>query len=1224
MVKVMKKRIMRLGTLLIFAFACSPLFAQLLQMRAYSTSDGLPQSEVIAVHQDRAGYLWFGTYENGVVRYDGRNFQRITAGNGVLSGAVHDIYQDRHGALWIGADEGLVRLAYNPETGDTTVSVFTETHGLPSNRVTSILEDAEGALWLGTNVGACRLANNIFITKRTPRGAENNFIFDMALAPDGEVWMSTADGVNIWRGDSAQTLTTADGLAHNRGRAILCDRNGVMWIGTQAGLTRVRGRELQKYDAQDGLVDLDIFALAQDQQGQLWIGSRSGLSKFDPASADDAAKLSNGFSHHQRFRHFDRRHGLSIDRVATLYVDYENNLWIGTWGGGVCKLFGTFIENYLLRNGLPAAPVYSLLEDSRGRIWIGTNGGGLAVVADDSIIIRDTRNGLPNNVVHALAREPSGAVWIGTHGGAARIPSEDFFARQQTWQIFTKTNGLPADRVNDIYCAPNGEVWLATGTAGALCYVGGAFKSLTIENGLPSNTVNCIAQDSQGRLWIATIAGVFMRHGNVQKVFHRQDGLPAEDVYCIFEDGSNRLWFGTRRGGVALYEQDKFYAFTTAAGLSDDVVYFITEDRQHRLWFGTNAGIDGFEAASLSEFIRRQGAVDNRTRDKAVSPQNARGKMAPFFHLSAVHGLADNECNTRAALCDRDGNLWFGTAGGATKFYPKLLPSTPPPRVHIESIEVDGLNYSRQDGLQLEARAKTSLSVHYRTLSFINEKYASSQYFLEGFDNDWSGPTDEDHARYTNLSPRAYTFRVRGANAFGVSSTETAQVKFEILPPFYRRWWFIISSLLIVTGLIYGSHRWRIRHVHRRNADLEKAVGEKTQRLQETLDFVSNIKDSLPVGLLVVDDKRFVVEANRAGAELFGNSLKDLLGHELHNLLTSEKMTRDMLWAALREVVRHDAPTANGRPESTSSQSGIELEGLRRDGKKFPCLVHACSIENERGELNYVILTCEDISEWRQLEQHLVENQKQLALVDLMAGMGDILNNKLAGIQGYLDLLKSALTVGVARRQDSGQNTPVSPIEVVNWAQNSAGEMNAILRQLIEFGAYLAQAPAVPLDLREILQALQRRWSKVLNLKLSEMPARILVKAIPKIKAGLDEAIRNSREAESTEVVVHVETLAEQSRVRLVLTDNGRGVSPELVSKVFLPFFKTKATSHSGLGLWKLRQIVQQSGGMVEINFVPRGGTQLVMTLPMATEEDQLAVQSTERAAAEYTMPPIK
>lgn len=1215
MVKVMKKRIMRLGVLLIFAFACSPLFAQLLQIRAYSTSDGLPQSEVIAVHQDRTGYLWFGTYENGVVRYDGRSFQRITAGNGVLHGAVHDIYQDRRGALWIGADEGLVRLVYNPETGDTMVSVFTEAHGLPGNRVTSILEDAEGALWLGTNAGACRLVNNIFMMKRTPRGTENNFIFAMTQTPGGEVWMSTADGVNIWRGDSVRTLTTADGLAHNRARAILCDTSGVIWIGTQAGLTRVRGHKLQTYDAQDGLVDTDVFALAQDQQGQLWIGSRSGLSKFDPASAGDAAKFSNGFSHHQRFRHFDRRHGLSIDRIAALYVDYENNLWIGTWGGGVCKLFGTFVENYLPRNGLPAAPVYSLLEDSRGRIWIGTNGGGLAVVAGDSMIIRDTRNGLPNNVVHALERERSGAIWIGTHGGAVRIPSEDLVTRPKTWQIFDNAAGFPAGRINDIYCAPTGEVWFATGTAGALCYVGGTFKSLTVENGLPSNTVNCIAQDRQGRLWIATIAGMFMRHGNAQKVFRREDGLPAEDVYCVFEDESGRLWFGTRRGGVALYDQEKFYALTTATGLSDDVVYFIAEDRQQRLWFGTNAGIDCFEAARLSEFMQHQGAADNEARDKAVPPQNAAEKMAPIFHLSAVHGLADNECNTRAALCDRDGNLWFGTAGGATKFYPELLPSTTPPRVHIESIEVDGRNYSRQDALQLQARAKTSLTFHYRTLSFIDEKHASSQYYLEGFDSDWIGPTDEDQARYTNLSPRAYTFRVRGANAFGISSAETAQVKFEILPPFYRRWWFIISSLLIVTGLIYGSHRWRVRHVHRRNVALEKAVSEKTRRLQETLDFVSNIKDSLPVGLLVVDDKRFVVEANRTGAELFGHSLKDLLGHELHNLFTSEKMTRDMLWAALREVVRDGALKANGRPESMIRQSGIELEGLRGDGKKFPCLVHACSIENERGELRYVILTCEDISEWRQLEQHLVENQKQLALVDLMAGMGDILNNKLAGIQGYLDLLKSALTVGVARRQDSGQNAPVNPVEVVNWAQNSAGEMNAILRQLIEFGAYLAQAPAVPLDLREILQALQRRWSKILSLKLPEMPARILVKAIPKIKAGLDEAIRNSREAEATEVVVHIETLAEQSRVRLVLTDNGRGVSPELVSKVFLPFFKTKATSHSGLGLWKLRQIVQQSGGVVEINFVPRGGTQLVVTLPMCTE-DQFAAPSNEQFTA--------
>jgi signal transduction histidine kinase len=322
-------------------------------------------------------------------------------------------------------------------------------------------------------------------------------------------------------------------------------------------------------------------------------------------------------------------------------------------------------------------------------------------------------------------------------------------------------------------------------------------------------------------------------------------------------------------------------------------------------------------------------------------------------------------------------------------------------------------------------------------------------------------------------------------------------------------------------------------------------------------------------------------------------------------------MTRDMLWAALREEKR-TRPSSNGGPEPATNPSGIEIDGLHRNGKKFPCRVHACNVEDERGELRYVILTCEDISERRRLEQDLVENQKQLALLDLLGGMGDILNNKLAGIQGYLDLLKNALTKSVARREDSGQITPVNPLEVINWAHGSAGEMTAILRQLVEFGTYLARVQAAPLDLRELLHALAQRWNKFLVLKLPEIPAPLWINAVPKVKAGLDEALRNSREAEATEVVVHLEQMDDQSRVRLILTDNGRGVSPELISKVFLPFFKTKATAHPGLGLWKLRQLVQQSGGAVEINFVPRGGTQLVIVLSLATPE-QISKQLEEK-----------
>ena len=1204
----MTKRIMRTGVLLALTFVYSSLFAQLLQIRSYSTGDGLPQSEVISVYQDRAGYLWLGTYENGLARYDGRAFQRIAAPNGVLDGAIRKIFQDRHGAMWIGTEEGLVRLAYDFAKNDTTFQVFTKDHGLPHNFVTSILEDSLGVLWVVTRGGACYWRDSVFVKKITERSANNNIVASMALARDGSLWMGTTEGVNIWRGDSMRTLTTENGLADNRVRAVLCDRDGVMWIGTRAGLTRISPRVSRTFDIRDGLSDVDITALAQDQQGQIWIGATSGVSRLNPPLAIEAASVTNhsarnGFAGTKIFSHFDSRHGLTGNRIAALLVDYENNLWLGTWGGGVCKIFGNYIENYSPQNGLPAAQVYCVLEDRRNRIWLGTNGGGLTIVDGDSLRLHNTRNGLPNNVVHALEREASGALWIGTEGGAVRMSSENLINTPQKWQIFSKASGFADDRINDVYCSPSGEVWLATNTAGAHCFADGRFTSLTTENGLPNNTVRAVHQDRRGRLWIATAEGLFSKHGGTQKVFRRHDaGLPVETVYCIFEDHRGSLWFGTRRGGVALYANEKFYVLNTDNGLSNNVIYFIIEDRRNRLWFGTNNGVDGFDAETLVQFL---------TRDDDPATPTPRKKIAPYFRLSAAHGMADNECNLHAAWRDHDDNLWFGTAGGATKLYPERLPlATPPPRVDIRPIKLGKRLHDPRHALQVQS--KTSLTFHFRTLSFLNERNTRSQYFLEGLDGDWIGPTMDDHVRYANLSPGQYTFHLRGANAFGVTSKETAQLRFEIMPPFYRQWWFIISGLLVAGGLIYGGHRWRLRQVHKRNTELEVAVEEKTHNLQETYDFLANIKESLPVGLLVIDEKRFVVEGNRTGAELFGYSLKELLGQEIHNLLASETMTRDMLWAALREEMHARTSPSNGKPEMVVNQSAVELEALRHDGKKFPCRVHACSVENERGELRYVILTCEDISERRQLEQNLVENQKQLALLDLLAGMGDILNNKLAGIQGYLDLLKNALTMGVARREDSGQITSVNPVEVVNWAHGSAGEMNTILRQLIEFGTYIAKVQAAPLDLGDILHSLARRWNKILTVKLPEITPPLWVNAVPKIKAGLDEAIRNSREAEATEVVINLEKLKEQARIRLILTDNGRGISPELVSKVFLPFFKTKATSHPGLGLWKLRQLVQQSGGSVEFNFVPKGGTQLVVTLPMATPE-QISKQIEEQ-----------
>ncbi|MDZ7344690.1 MAG: hypothetical protein ONA90_09290, partial [candidate division KSB1 bacterium] len=177
----MNKRGLQLGVLLKFALASVSVFAQSMQIHVYGTGKGLPQSEVISIYQDRAGYMWFGTYESGLARYDGRSFQRLTLTGGIPNGAVHEIFQDRQDRMWIGTEEGLICLRSDPETGDTTVTVFTKDHGLPDEHVTSILQDERGVLWIGTEAGACYFDNKGFVPRLSQRSPNNNVILSMAL-----------------------------------------------------------------------------------------------------------------------------------------------------------------------------------------------------------------------------------------------------------------------------------------------------------------------------------------------------------------------------------------------------------------------------------------------------------------------------------------------------------------------------------------------------------------------------------------------------------------------------------------------------------------------------------------------------------------------------------------------------------------------------------------------------------------------------------------------------------------------------------------------------------------------------------------------------------------------------------------------------------------------------------------------------------------------------------
>ncbi len=1116
-----------------FLFVASLLFcvafarAQQLQIRTYGTLDGIPQSEIDVIYQDRAGQIWFGTLENGLACYDGETMKVYKTEQGLPNLSVRSILEDEQGNVWVGTEGGLTCLRQ-----DGSTRTFTVAEGLPSNRINDLVQDASGALWIATQAGLCRWDGDekigpeqspspaaLFTAFRFNGSLAHNLVEALALDHENRLWLGTNDGLLLFKKERFLALPESERLSGHIVRDLLWTRERVLWAGTTAGLFRLHEGTREAFTKARGLREESVYCLGEDQKNNLWIGTRTCLMKYDGKS----------------FTAFDTRHGLPNPYIRSLLVDYEDNLWLGTWGGGVGKIYGWQINNYKRNTGLPVDPVFCFLQDQQNRVWIGTNGGGAVILEDENVQTLNTSNVLPDNVVRGMDLSRSGEIWLATHGGAARL-------HNGKWQTFTRRQGLPDEVLRSVYCAPEGEVWFASFTQGAIRYRNGLFSTLSKKDGLPSNGVHQIYRDRQGRLWIATAGGLYVQENARGKTFTTQDGLPDSTVGSIFEDHAGAMWFGTRSGGAACYRDGRFEVFNTQNGLPNNGVYFVVEDEQQRIWFGTNTGVAYYD------------------RQK-------------FFYLHATDGLADDECNTRAVLKDHHGRLWIGTVGGASCIETALLPATaPPPRVQITSLVAGEQTYRALTKAPLRLPYKATLSFDFATLSFINEDEVSNRVFLEGFDEEWIDLKKQRSLRYTNLGPKRYTFHVRGTNALGVASAQTASVKFEVLPPFYLTPWFLILSAAAIVGLVWGGHRWRVQQVKTRAEELERAVTAKTDELQNTLTFLETIKDFLPLGLLVVDAKENIVDANRVALELFEYDLAALRGQQLFNVLSSPLSSREAMWRAL-----------------TQKKAGIELVGLTRTGKHLICEIHSDSVTDAEGKPSLLILTCENIEAQKQLELKIIDGEKQLALVNLVVGMGEALNQKLAGIHGHLQTLHTQLA----------QSPSEDSARTLQNAQSSLQDMDKVLRQLLEFTAYLTKTPSLAVDLRQELLTLAERWQKKLSVALPLLSEPIPLRIFPKLRDGLDEALQNSLEAGADTVKVEVELLPNHSRVRVLFSDNGEGISTDTRNKAFLPFFKTRGTPHTGLGLWKLYQVVKQCGGSVEIDNLPAGGTQLRITLPL-------------------------
>jgi signal transduction histidine kinase/ligand-binding sensor domain-containing protein len=881
-----------------------PALAERFPIKTYGTPEGLGSSFIGHIFQDSHGYLWVCT-RDGLSRFDGYSLKTYKTSDGLPSPTVSSILEDDDGTFWVTINGGGVCKfdpagKSSPRSGNQNSSLFT-TYLLGntelSNRANIVYKDRQGSILVGTDEGLFRLDREAERErfKPVPLGTDpyggnlqpgiNAILQDR----NGALWISA--GVNgvyrISKDGRTAHYSPQRYRAFTGVTALLEDREGRLWVGTRTGLCRIEPRpetqeiKVHLHTRKDGLADNIILSLLETRDGHLWIGTANGLTEYDG----------------RNFRSYDRRNGLSAISIHRLIEDRDGNLWIGTQSDGLMKFARNGFVTYGATDDKRLTDIKNIFEDEAGNLFVVSDDWSLSKMTPKGVY--STRLRLPADATTAwlsvtIMRDRAGEFWALTDGlGIFRFPKvSDIKQLSQTKPkaIYTVKTGLPGNRAGRAYEDSRGNIWFRIASLGRGDLVRweratGTFHRCTEADGLPATLeLSAIYEMKGGDIWFGFAGGKIYRYRDGRFTQFAEPSAPQRDtITALLFDSQNRLWIADNRVGVTridepLSDQPAAIRYSTAEGLSSENARCISEDRWGRIYVGTVRGVDRINTAT-----------------------------GEIKHFSSADGLSSDF--TKFIYADRQHNLWIGTLNGISKFTPEPPAETAPPEVVISGLRVSGeaqpineLGATEIDNLELET-GRNHVQIDFTAPAFGLGETLRFQYKLEGASQEWGPLTMLRTVNYASLSPGSYQFVVRAVNGEGVASARPAMASFTILPPVWRRWWFLALAaaiLAIPVSLI-------IRYRHERKRAEQSLQREKEERLRELEEVRSRIAKDLhdDVGSSLTQVSLLTEVARQAmnGASEFAGEQLSIVAKLSRELVDSMS---DIVWAVNPQKDRLD------------------------------------------------------------------------------------------------------------------------------------------------------------------------------------------------------------------------------------------------------------------------------------------------------------------------------
>lgn len=753
------------------------------RFESINVNEGLSQSSVYAIRQDKYGFMWFGTAD-GLNRYDGEEIKVYKIQNSKLDIESNYIRgylsEDDGGNIWFSNESGIYCYDHGADKINTIMVFEPELFGRSSldgimirDSVYWMLNSVLGVVSYDLKSKAFkRYRNEVFDRKASKLPYKPSF------DTKGNIWFT------FFPNDGLYSFNTNTQLFqhHFPGKTYYS-----IWFGkgrhyfTGHNKTHIYDSSTQQLRDFVFKVGKDsLIAVAQvfeDRFGRLWgYSTGEGLVYYDPKTG-----LSRHFEHDNA-----KLKSLPINIVTCYYMDAQDNLWIGTDGGGVACLdlkpprFNLFPLN---EGDYPFLQDYftkCFFEDKQKRIWVGMHNNGFSIVDPATLSVKNYNHFGTNklSIVGSIFQDKDKNMWIG-HSMGFSI----FDERNNTLETFRPPSNIPLNRMNiyvyDLIQLQNGD--LLGATQWGLAWItkkNGSYRIKTYFEvpDLGSQAIS-LCQDPSGAVWVASpTAGLMQLQINeAPKVLCKFfKGVNIRSIH-IDENNNSILWLASAKGLIKFNTAAKTYVvYSEKDGMANSYIYGILEDKEHNFWMSTNGGLVYFD----------------------------RGKNV-FQNFTVNDGLQSNEFNTGAYYKGPSGTFYFGGIKGFNWFrglkdeYEQIKK---PPLVAITDIAINDIPYSKNELFLREKLIelpfnKNKISFRLAALDFTRPKANRIEYKLEGWDENWILSHNKT-VNYPNLPSGNYTFKVRAANPDGVWSREES-IDIVIKAPFWKRWWFYAGLVLL-------------------------------------------------------------------------------------------------------------------------------------------------------------------------------------------------------------------------------------------------------------------------------------------------------------------------------------------------------------------------------------------------------------------------------------------